>query len=77
MIGTQRTPSVNAFGDGGDPLSAVLRPPATETDQERALRLEREAEAKRISDKIDEEINQDRKRKKNKDVKVYTSVHID
>lgn len=70
MIGTQRTPSVNAFGDGGDPLSAVLRPPATETDQERALRLEREAEAKRISDKIDEEINQDRKRKKNKDVKL-------
>ena len=59
MISTPsaRPPSVRSVGtDYGDPISALLRPPPGESDHERQLRLQREAEAKRISDSIDEEL---------------------
>ncbi|KAH9856561.1 G-protein alpha subunit [Lenzites betulinus] len=62
MITTSRPPSVNSVGPDGDPFSAFLRPPASETDHERVTRLQREADAKRISDSIDEEIKADRER---------------
>ncbi|KAI0956111.1 hypothetical protein AcV7_006604 [Taiwanofungus camphoratus] len=73
MIRTSRPPSVHSTNtESADPLAAILRPPATETDRDRLSRLQREAEAKRISDSIDEEIRLDRERyKKNKqDVKL-------
>ncbi|KAI0635765.1 G-protein alpha subunit [Trametes polyzona] len=62
MISTSRPPSVNSMGTDGDPFSALLRPPASETEHERIARLQREADAKRISDSIDEEIKADRER---------------
>jgi hypothetical protein len=39
-----------------DPLDALLRPPPDESPEERLLRLEKEAEAKRISLAIDASI---------------------
>ncbi|KAF4613785.1 hypothetical protein D9613_007482 [Agrocybe pediades] len=55
-----------------DPISAAMKPPATESDAERAARLEAEAEAKRISEQIDEDLREERERMKKKkgDVKL-------
>ena len=39
-----------------DPLSKALLPPANESEEERLARLQRESEAKKISDDIDEQI---------------------
>ncbi|KAH8101890.1 guanine nucleotide binding protein, alpha subunit [Cristinia sonorae] len=47
-----------------DPLDAALRPPLDETEEEKALRLALEAEAKRISQEIDESIKQEKQAKK-------------
>ena len=44
-----------------DPLSQVLAPPPNETPADREARLRAEAEAKRISDAIDEELQQQQK----------------
>ncbi|KAI9057233.1 G-protein alpha subunit [Trametes sanguinea] len=62
MISTSRPPSVNGSGPDVDPFSALLRPPANETEHERIARLQREADAKRVSDSIDEELKADRER---------------
>ncbi|KAI0324145.1 G-protein alpha subunit [Cubamyces sp. BRFM 1775] len=62
MISTSRPPSINSVGADGDPFSALLRPPASETEHERVARLQREADAKRISDSIDEELKAERER---------------
>ncbi|KAI0346526.1 G-protein alpha subunit [Trametopsis cervina] len=72
MIRTSRPPSVTSTTELGDPFSAHLRPPPGESDSDRQLRLQREAEAKRISDAIDEELKQDAKRlqKHKQDVKL-------
>lgn len=43
-----------------DPISILLRPPPDETLQQREARLGQEAEAKRVSDQIDETIKADR-----------------
>ena len=66
-----RTTSIQST-DLGDPLTAVLRPPVGENEYERQLRMQREAEAKRISDTIDDELKKDEKRwkKRKEDVKV-------
>ena len=71
-----RTPSI-ASTDLGDPLAAILRPPSGESDDERQLRMEREAEAKRISDAIDDELKKDERkwRKRKEDVKVSALCH--
>ncbi|KAI6042581.1 guanine nucleotide binding protein, alpha subunit [Pisolithus marmoratus] len=45
-----------------DPLSLALRPPPTETESDRHTRLQQEAEARRISEQIDEELKADRKK---------------
>jgi len=57
-----------------DPISAAMKPPSSETESERAVRLEAEAEAKRISEQIDEDLREERERMKKKkgDVKVCT-----
>ena len=47
-----------------DPLSRVLAPPPNETAADREARLRAEAEAKRISDAIDEEIQQQQRAEK-------------
>ncbi|KAI0070421.1 G-protein alpha subunit [Panus rudis PR-1116 ss-1] len=71
MIRTAKPASLSTL-DPNDPLAAIMRPPSTETPQERQARLAREAEAKRISDRIDEQINMDRERykKSKEDVKL-------
>ncbi|KAF8429432.1 guanine nucleotide binding protein, alpha subunit [Boletus edulis BED1] len=46
--------------DSSDPLAVVTAPPPDETPVEQAAREEREAEAQRISDQIDEELRAER-----------------
>jgi guanine nucleotide-binding protein subunit alpha len=50
-----------------DPLTLAMAPPPNETPDQKTRRLREEAEAKRVSDAIDEEIKEarvkDRKRK--------------
>lgn len=73
MIRTPRPSSVHSTNtEFGDPLAAKLRPPPGESELDRQARLQKEAEAKRISDSIDEELKQDAKRlqKQRQDVKV-------
>jgi len=48
------------FNDTDDPLTRAMAPPQNETENERAERLRSEAEAKRVSDMIDEELNRQR-----------------
>lgn len=51
-----------------DPFAAFTRPPANETAVERNTREAREAEEKRVSDRIDDELRKERaamKKKKN------------
>ena len=43
-----------------DPLTLAMAPPPDETEEQKAERLNAEAEAKRISDLIDEELNKQR-----------------
>lgn len=47
-----------------DPLAAAIAPPANESADARNDRLRAEAEAKRVSDAIDEEIRESRVREK-------------
>lgn len=55
-----------------DPLSLALLPPPDETWEQRQLREAAEAEAKRVSDEIDEQIKREREneRRKRKPVKL-------
>ncbi|KAF8150073.1 guanine nucleotide binding protein, alpha subunit [Crassisporium funariophilum] len=55
-----------------DPITAAMKPPLTETEAERSARLYAEAEAKRISEQIDEDLREERERLKKKkgDVKL-------
>jgi guanine nucleotide-binding protein alpha-1 subunit len=43
-----------------DPFDRVWAPPANESDREKAARMVHEAEAKRISDAIDQDIDKQR-----------------
>ncbi|KZT73657.1 G-protein alpha subunit [Daedalea quercina L-15889] len=73
MIRTSRPPSLRSVAtEPGDPFSAIMRPPAAESSDDRSARLQREANAKKISDSIDEAIKQDRERmkKRKEDVKL-------
>lgn len=42
--------------DDNDPLTKAMAPPPNETPQEREARVNKEREAKRVSDEIDEEL---------------------
>ena len=54
-----------------DPLARILAPPPNETPEEKETRLRLEAEARQISDKIDEQLKAERAAlKKNRPVKV-------
>ncbi|OJT02797.1 Guanine nucleotide-binding protein alpha-4 subunit [Trametes pubescens] len=48
----------------GDPLAWVMAPPPNESEEQRAARLAAEAEAKRISDAIDDELQRQAKQEK-------------
>lgn len=74
MIRTQsRTASLYSQDD---PLSLALKPPSFESDEERERRVKAELEAQLISDRIDEELRQERelKRRQNTPVKVSLSL---
>ena len=43
-----------------DPLALALAPPPDETDEQRALRLQEEEQARLVSEEIDEQIRQER-----------------
>ena len=77
MINTPRPPSVHSTTTDADPFTAFLRPPTSETEHERVDRLRREADAKRVSDNIDEEIKADRERmrKSKQDIRVSFASH--
>ncbi|KAJ3852233.1 guanine nucleotide-binding protein [Lentinula lateritia] len=68
-----RTPSIYSQDD---PLTEALKPPESETELERRARLEEEAEAKRVSEQIDEELRIERESMKRKrgDVKVLPLI---
>jgi len=61
-----------------DPITAAMKPPLSETELERAARLEAEAEAKRVSEQIDEDLREERERLKKRkgDVKVRLLLHL-
>lgn len=69
MLHARRPPSVYSQDD---PLSFATRPPDVETDIERRARLQREADSKRISDIIDEQLKVDKRvfEKSKQDVRV-------
>ena len=72
MLRTQtRTSSIYS---ADDPLALALKPPLSESEIERQNRIDAELEAKRISDKIDEEIRQERESKKKANMEVKVSV---
>ena len=52
--------------DSTDPLSRVLEPPPNETPEERAVREEKEAEARRVSEHIDEQIKSEKQKSRSK-----------
>jgi len=64
-----RSPSIYSQDD---PISAALKPSPTETEAERSARLVREADAKRVSEQIDEDLRLERERLKRRkgDVKL-------
>jgi guanine nucleotide-binding protein subunit alpha len=71
-----RTPSIYSVDSAVDPISQVMRAShASETPEERKARLEAEAEAKRVSEQIDEELRLEREklRRSRGDVKVCAS----
>jgi guanine nucleotide-binding protein alpha-1 subunit len=49
--------------DSTDPLSRALVPPANETSEQRAMREAKEAEARRVSERIDEQIKSEKQAK--------------
>jgi guanine nucleotide-binding protein subunit alpha len=59
-----------------DPISAALRPPSSETPEEQGMRLQQEAEARRRSEKIDEELRLDRERLKRSKSDVKVGVYL-
>ena len=69
MLHARRPPSVYSQDD---PLALATRPPDAETDLERRARLQREADSKRISDIIDEQLKADKRNyeKSKQDVRV-------
>lgn len=64
-----RTPSIHSQND---PITEALKPPPSETEAERIARLAAEDEARRISEKIDDDLREEREhlRRKKGDVKV-------
>jgi hypothetical protein len=49
-----------SFDDGADPLALITAPPVSETPEQRRARERKEAEAKKISEQIDEALRIER-----------------
>lgn len=63
-----RTQTLSSVYSADDPLALAIKPPSAESEQERQIRLKSEREAKLNSDRIDEELRQEREvQKKRKD----------
>ena len=60
------------YYDDDDPLTRAMAPPPNETDAQRTERLRAEAEARRVSNMIDDELNKQRlaERKGQRPVKI-------
>ena len=69
MLRVESAPAMNLF-DVDDPLSMAIKPPSSESAHEREARVSAELEAKRISDRIDEEIRAEREAKKRQNTEV-------
>lgn len=69
LLPPMRTPSIYSQDD---PITAAMKPPPDETDSERIARQHAEAEAKRVSELIDDNIREEKERTKKRkgDVKV-------
>ena len=63
-----RFSSFASDGSDNDPLSAVMLPPPNETFEQRAIRMQHEEEARRVSDAIDDVLKQERLAQKKKKV---------
>lgn len=75
MPGQKDYPLQSRTSDGdADPLALALRPPTNESPAQRAARLRDEAEAKKVNDSIDAQINVEREEreraKKRGDIKI-------
>lgn len=70
-----RTPSLYSQDD---PITAALQPSPTETEHERRVRLQAEADAKRVSEQIDDDLREERERMKRRkgDVKVRATLFL-
>ena len=55
-----------SFDETVDPLARIIAPPAGETPEERRTRERGEADAKRISEQIDEALKAEREERKSK-----------
>lgn len=65
-----------SFDSDSDPLAFMTRPPPNETPEERRIRERDEAEARRVSEEIDEALAQERSNlKKKRPVKGQPSRH--
>jgi len=51
-----------------DPLDEVLKPPINETEEDRVIRLAQEAEARRVSQAIDDSIRAEKQVQKKKGI---------
>ena len=54
--------------DVDDPLALVMAPPPNETPDERALRVQREDDARRISEQIDEQLRKEKQEQRRKKI---------
>lgn len=54
--------------DVDDPLALVMAPPPNETPDERALRVQREEDARRISEQIDEQLRREKQEQRRKKI---------
>lgn len=72
MLSSLRMPVPRLSNEGDDPFSVFMKPPPHETDDEKALRLRREADEKRVSDEIDESLKAERAalKKRKTDIKL-------
>lgn len=55
--------NLSLLEESTDPLSRVLVPPVNESSEQRAMREAKEAEARRVSERIDEQIKSEKQAK--------------
>lgn len=55
-----------SFDENGDPLAQITAPPVDETPEQRRIRERKEADAKKVSEQIDEALKAEREERKSK-----------